>query len=80
MPKAWKCPGCSAAVNAGTLLDYKMGGALGDVGKWYVRGRCPRCEKWIQFTKYGAMLLRGPGKPGYPANVAVKHVRGEFLE
>lgn len=76
--KGWACPGCSAPVSAGTLLDFKMGGALGDVGKWYVRGRCPGCEKWVQFTKHGAMLLRGPGRPGFPATVAVKHVRGDF--
>ena len=66
--KQWRCPGCDKLVSADTLLEYKMGGELGQVGKWYVRGRCPHCLKWVQFTKHGAMLLRGPGKPGYPAD------------
>lgn len=78
--KGWACPGCERPVSAGTLLDYKMGGELGQVGKWYVRGRCPHCGKHIQFTKHGAMVLTGPGRAGYPSSVAVKHVRGEYME
>lgn len=76
--KQWACPGCTKPVSAGTLLDWKMGGALGDVGRWYVRGRCPHCGKWVQFTKHGAMVLTGPGKPGYTAAVGVKHVKGDY--
>lgn len=77
--KGWTCPNCNQPCSVDLLLDYKMGGELGQVGKWYVRGRCPHCGRHIQFTKHGAMVLTGPGKPGYPASVAVKHVRGEYM-
>ena len=76
--KGWACPNCTEAVSAGMLLDWTMGGALGDVGRWYVRGRCPSCQRWVQFTKHGALVLRRPGKPGYPATVGVKHVKGDY--
>lgn len=79
-PKGWACPNCAKPCGADALLDYKMGGELGQVGKWYVRGRCPHCGKWVQFTKHGAMVLTGPGRAGYPSSVAVKYVRGEYME
>jgi hypothetical protein len=80
--KQWECLKCGAPLPVDRLLDYKLGGKLGpgEVGGWYVRGRCPDCGAWMQFTKHGAMLLRGPGKPGYPAAVAVKHVKGRYME
>ena len=78
--KQWQCPTCEMAVSADTLLDYSMGGELGQVGRWYVRGRCPYCHAWIQFMKHGASVLPKRGKPGYPATVITKHVKGEYME
>lgn len=78
--KQWHCPGCGVVCSADVLLNWKLGGKLGEVGGWYVRGRCPVCERWVQFTKHGAMLLRGPGKPGYAATVAVKNIPGRYME
>ena len=80
--KQWECPNCNVPLPVDRLLDYKLGGKLGpeQVGSWYVRGRCPDCGKWVQFTKHGAMVLRGPGKPGVTATVAVKSVPGRYME
>ena len=80
--KAWECLQCGGNCGIDRLLDFKLGGKLGpgEVGGWYVRGRCPDCGHWMQFTKHGAMLLRGPGKPGHTAAVAVKHVKGRYME
>lgn len=83
--KQWECPNCGVPLPVDRLLDYKLGGKLDKdnpaiVGTWYVRGRCPDCGKWVQFTKHGAGVLRGPGKPGYTATVFVKHVPGRYME
>jgi hypothetical protein len=80
--KQWECLKCGVPLPVDRLLDYKLGGKLGpgEVDGWYVRGRCQDCGACMQFTKLGAMLLRGPGRPGYPASVAVKHVKGRYME
>ena len=80
--KQWRCPNCDVPLPVDRLLDYKLGGKLGpgEVGGWYVRGRCPDCGKLVQFTKHGAGVLREPGKPGHAATVFVKHVPGRYME
>lgn len=83
--KQWECLNCGVPLPVDRLLDYKLGGKLDKdnpevVGTWYVRGRCPDCGVWVQFTKHGAGVLRGPGKAGYPATVFTKYKPGRYME
>jgi hypothetical protein len=62
--KQWRCPGCGRAVGADSLIDFETGWAMGEAGRWWVKGICPHCMQRVQFTKSKSVVIDSPHTPG----------------